>query len=76
MGVKKTADGLQSLQWYKEGKIDLIQQYCKRDVEITRDLLFHGLEQGYMLFTNKAKQKVRLPLALDVAIERILAANS
>jgi DEAD/DEAH box helicase domain-containing protein len=72
LGTKKSADGLQALAWYKEGRIDLIQHYCKKDVEITRDILFHGLEQGFLLFANKAKQIVRLPLALDTAIENIL----
>ncbi len=72
LGTKKTADGLQALAWYKEGRIDLIRHYCKKDVEITRDILFHALEQGFLVFTNKAKQMVRLPLALDAAIEKIL----
>ncbi|GAB6191700.1 DEAD/DEAH box helicase [Desulfocastanea catecholica] len=72
LGTKKTADGLQALAWYKEGRIDLIQHYCKKDVQITRDILFYALEQGYLLFANKAKQIVRLPLALDAAIEKIL----
>ncbi len=72
LGIQKTADGLQALKWYKEGKIDLIQQYCRKDVEITRDLLYHGLERGFFLFTNRAKQKVRLPLALDETIATIL----
>ncbi len=72
LGTNKSADGLQALAWYKEGRIDLIQRYCKKDVEITRDILFHGLEQGFLLFANKAKQIVRLPLALDTAIENIL----
>lgn len=72
LGTNKSADGLQALAWYKEGRIDLIQHYCKKDVEITRDILFYGLEQGFLLFANKAKQIVRLPLALDTAIENIL----
>ena len=72
LGTKKTADGLQALAWYKEGRIDLIQHYCKKDVEITRDILYYALEQGVLLFTNKAKQVVRLPLALDAAILKIL----
>jgi DEAD/DEAH box helicase domain-containing protein len=76
LGTKKTADGLQALAWYKEGRIDLIQHYCKKDVEITRDILYHALEQGYLLFTNKAKQIVRLPLALDIAIGKILETNT
>lgn len=72
LGTKKTADGLQALAWYKEGRIDLIQHYCRKDVEITRDILYYALEQGFLLFANKAKQVVRLPLALDTAIENIL----
>lgn len=72
LGTNKSANGLQALAWYKEGRIDLIQHYCKKDVEITRDILFHGLEQGFLLFANKAKQIVRLPLSLDNAIENIL----
>lgn len=72
LGVQKTGDGLQALQWYKEGRIDLIQHYCRKDVEITKDLLLKGLDQGFFLFANKAKQVVRLPLALDRSIETIL----
>ena len=72
LGVQKTGDGLQALQWYKEGRIDLIQHYCKKDVEITKNLLLKGLDQGFFLFSNKAKQVVRLPLALDRSIETIL----
>jgi len=75
LGTQKTADGLQALAWYKEGRIDLIQHYCKMDVQITRDILYYALEQGYLLFANKAKQVVRLPLALDSAIEQILKNN-
>ena len=72
LGVQKIGDGLQALQWYKQGRIDLIQHYCKKDVEITKDLLLKGLEQGFFLFTNKAKQTVRLPLSLDQSIVQVL----
>jgi DEAD/DEAH box helicase domain-containing protein len=72
LGVQKSGDGLQALKWYKEGRLDLIQHYCKKDVEITKDLLIKGLDQGFFLFANKAKQVVRLPLALDRSIETIL----
>ncbi len=73
LGKVKTADGLQALQWYKEGRIDLIQKYCRKDVEITRDLLYYALEKGFLLFANKAKNKVRLPLPLEKTIVKILS---
>ncbi len=62
LGAKKSADGLQSLQWWKEGKIDLIAKYCRHDVEITRDLFYSILENGYLLFEKKGIGLVRVPL--------------
>ncbi|MBW2466073.1 MAG: DEAD/DEAH box helicase [Deltaproteobacteria bacterium] len=62
LGVKKSADGLQALQWYKEGKIDEIINYCSQDVKITRDLFLFGLKNRYLLFRNKAGSVVRLPV--------------
>ena len=73
LGVKKSGNGLQALAWYKEGRIDLIQKYCKKDVEITKDLFLSGLENNYYLFKNKAGKLVRLPLALDKSIKKSLS---
>lgn len=71
LGVEKSGDGLQALEWYREGRFDLIRHYCQKDVEITKELFLTGLEQGFFLFANKAKQVVRLPMQLDLAIEKI-----
>jgi len=62
LGVKKSANGLLALQWYKEGRIDEIVSYCRQDVRITRDLFLFGLENRYLLFQNKAGSVVRLPV--------------
>lgn len=55
----KSADGLQALRWWQEGKVEEIAVYCRKDVEITRRVYLYGVEHGYVLFTNKAGQKVR-----------------
>ncbi|MDY6904765.1 MAG: DEAD/DEAH box helicase [Thermodesulfobacteriota bacterium] len=62
LGAQKTADGLQALLWWQQGRIDDIIKYCRKDVELTKDLYLYGRENGHLLFTNKAKQKVRLPV--------------
>ncbi|WP_245695085.1 DEAD/DEAH box helicase [Desulforhopalus singaporensis] len=72
LGTAKSGDGLQALRWYKQGKIDQIVHYCKKDVEITKNLFLFGLEHGHFLFANKAGHQVRLPLALDTAIAKII----
>ncbi|OGW02627.1 MAG: DEAD/DEAH box helicase, partial [Nitrospinae bacterium RIFCSPHIGHO2_02_FULL_39_82] len=36
--IEKSGNGLLSLQWFKEGKMAQIIEYCIKDVEITRDV--------------------------------------
>ncbi|MFW5989203.1 MAG: ribonuclease H-like domain-containing protein, partial [Desulfosudaceae bacterium] len=62
LGAEKTADGLQALRWWREGQIDKIVAYCRQDVELTRDLYLYGRENRFLLFANKARQKVRVPV--------------
>jgi DEAD/DEAH box helicase domain-containing protein len=65
LGASKSADGLQSLAWFKEGRLDLVTEYCIHDVEITRDLLKFVLQNGYVLYDRKDMGVVRVPLAVD-----------
>lgn len=58
----KSASGLQALEWWKEGRLDDITTYCRKDVDITRRLYLHGLEHGFLLFSNKAGSPVRVPV--------------
>ena len=62
LNAKKSADGLISLQWYRDGKIDKIIHYCKQDVEITRDLYLYGEEHGYVNCQSRSGN----PLQLEV----------
>ncbi len=59
---KKSADGLQALRWWKEGKLREIIDYCRQDVRITWEIFQYGREHGYLLFQNKAGNTVRVPV--------------
>lgn len=63
--VEKGGNGLLSLQWFKEGKMAQIIEYCIKDVEITRDVFLYGLKNGYLDF-EKNGQSVRLPIKWDL----------
>lgn len=67
LGIQKTANGLMALKWYKEGRIDDIITYCRKDVEITRDLFLFGARNGFLLFKNKAGALVRCPVRYAAA---------
>lgn len=66
LGVGKSADGLQSLEWFKNGRIDLVREYCQKDVEVTRDVMLFALQNGYVLFEDKSGVCVKLPLRIDL----------
>ena len=50
LGRGKTADGLQSLEWVRAGRLDLVEEYCRADVALTRDLFEHALQHGHLSF--------------------------
>ena len=66
LDAPKSADGLQALQWFKEGRLDLIEEYCRKDVELTRNLFRFGLDKRYLLFDRKNEGRMRVPLDWNV----------
>jgi DEAD/DEAH box helicase domain-containing protein len=67
---EKSADGLQALRWWKQGRLDLIEQYCRDDVAITRDIWRYGRDRGYLLFDRKNEGRMRIPVDFS---EKVLA---
>ena len=52
LNTSKSGDGLQSIEWWNAGKIDLVEAYCRKDVEITRQLHEYACRKGYLLFES------------------------
>lgn len=57
LGVGKSADGLQSLAWVREGRLDLVEAYCRRDVEVMRDLYLHGRREGWVCYRDRKRDE-------------------
>jgi DEAD/DEAH box helicase domain-containing protein len=49
----KSADGLQAVRWYKEGRIQEILEYCQQDVEVTRQLYNYGRKHKHVRFRDR-----------------------
>jgi DEAD/DEAH box helicase domain-containing protein len=65
LGTPKTADGLQALRWWQEGRVDEIERYCRADVALLRDLLEHARRHGHLLFRTRRGERVRIPLRIS-----------
>jgi DEAD/DEAH box helicase domain-containing protein len=62
LGTTKTADGLQSVQWYRTGELDKIAEYCKVDVDVTRRIYEFGRDNGFINYYSKLGSKLKLPV--------------
>jgi len=51
-----------ALKWFKEGKMDLIEEYCQKDVELTRDLFYLRPEGKLPALRAQKRGRMRIPL--------------
>lgn len=70
--IEKSADGLQAIRWWKEGKIDEIKKYCEQDVRITKEIYDFGRTNS-QLFYKTLKGEI-VPFAVNFRPET--AANA
>ncbi len=57
-GVEKTAEGMQAIQWFKEGKLLDIAEYCCYDVKITRLVHEYGVQNRKLQYMNRFGKKL------------------
>jgi DEAD/DEAH box helicase domain-containing protein len=60
LGTTKTADGVQSVEWFKNGELDKVAEYCKSDVDITRRVYEFGRDNGFVHYYSKLGSKLKV----------------
>lgn len=60
LGATKTADGLQSVAWFRAGELDKVAEYCKADVDITRRVYEFGRDNGHIFYKSKLGSKLKV----------------
>ncbi|RLC66864.1 MAG: helicase [Chloroflexi bacterium] len=48
LGEAKSGDGLQAVRWFRQGLLDQVAAYCRRDVEVTWRVYQFGQQNGYV----------------------------
>lgn len=67
LGKPKSANGLESLEWWANGEREKVADYCQVDVEITREIFEFGLSNQHLLYRNRQGGKTRLDLDWDLS---------
>jgi len=60
LGTMKSADGVQSVEWYRNGELDKVAEYCKMDVDITRQVFEFGRDNGYIFYKSRLGSKLKV----------------
>lgn len=60
LGTKKSADGVQSVEWYRNGELDKVAEYCKMDVDITRQVFEFGRDNGHIFYKSRLGSKLKV----------------
>ncbi len=62
LGISKSGNGLEALQWWKDGNIEAIKKYCLDDVRITRDIYERGKTHGQIIAETRSNPRVAVPV--------------
>lgn len=60
LGASKSADGVQSVEWFRNGRMEEVVKYCKDDVDITRRVHEFGHENGFVWYYSKLGSKLKV----------------
>jgi hypothetical protein len=60
LGCEKSAEGLQAIEWYKQGKMAEIAEYCCFDVKITKLVHEYGAAHGHLFYNNRFGNKLKV----------------
>ena len=61
-GVEKTAEGMQAIEWFRQGKLLEIAEYCCYDVKITRLVHEFGVRHQQVYYHNRFGKKLSVPV--------------
>jgi len=63
LGVEKTAEGMQAIHWFRQGRLLDIAEYCCYDVKITRLVHEYGMAHKQLFYTNRFGNKLTVPVS-------------
>jgi DEAD/DEAH box helicase domain-containing protein len=62
LGIGKTAEGLDAIRWWREGRVLEIARYCCFDVKVTRLVHEYAEREGELFFTDRFNRRQRMAI--------------
>lgn len=64
LGVGKTAEGLDAIRWWREGKIMEVAEYCCFDVKVTKLVHEYAVEHGKLHYIDRFSRRQTLTVEI------------
>ncbi len=74
LGVGKTAEGLDAIRWWREGKVMEIAEYCCFDVKVTKMVHEHGAQAGELFYMDRFSRRQRIEVPWRRTADAAIAA--
>lgn len=52
LGIGKSGNGLEAVEWWQNGEYDKVRQYCMDDVKITRQIFDYAVKHGKLKYKD------------------------
>lgn len=62
VGYRKSGHGLQAVEWWKQGEIQKIKDYCLQDVKVTKSVYEYGLKYGALAYEDRLGGRKPVPV--------------
>jgi len=62
LGATKSASGREAVQWFREGRLEELFDYCQQDVAVTRGLYEYGLANKHLRYVDRYGRVKRVPV--------------
>jgi DEAD/DEAH box helicase domain-containing protein len=62
VGHRKSGHGLQAVEWWKQGEIQKIKDYCLQDVKVTKAVYEYGLKYHALVYEDRFSGRKAIPL--------------
>ena len=75
LGLAKSGNGLEAVDWFKKGEWEKIEKYCLDDVKITRNLYEYG-KNNKQLFYPDLQSQTKRPFPVNFSVPESLAGSN
>lgn len=75
IGEGKSAAGNQATEWWKEGRVQEIKDYCLQDVKVTKNIYEYGLKHGALAFVDRGGARRGIPVNFAFQPEKKATVN-